>query len=68
MGIAPEKIFPDGAGKKRVFLQHHGYRVPQVLHGVVRHGAASHENRAFLGLVQPGNQGHEGGFSAAGAP
>ena len=38
-----------------------------MLHGVVRHRPAAHGDGALRGLVQPGDQGHQGGLGAAGA-
>ena len=39
-----------------------------MLHGVVRHRPSAYGDGAFLRLVQPGDQAHEAGLAAAGAP
>lgn len=66
--IAPAQVVGYGAGKQHIFLQHHGHAFPQGFQPVAAHIHAAHLHAAARYVVQPGDQLHQGGFAAAGAP
>ena len=48
-------------------MQHHGTALAQGLHGVFPDVVSAHGHGALRGLIQPGNQTHQGALGAAGA-
>ena len=65
--LAPAQVLLDGAGEQHVLLEHHGHLLPQGLHVVVPHVHAAHQHPALGGVVQPGDELHQGGLGGAGA-
>ena len=61
----PPQILPHGAGEENVLLEHDAHRVPQSPEIVLPHIPAAHPDRPLGGVVQPGNELHQGSLGRA---
>ena len=69
-GQAPAEVdvLINGAGEDHVVLEHHPELGVELLGGDGGDGPAADEDAAAVGVVQPHEQGHEGGLAAARGP
>lgn len=65
--LPPPQVIPDGSGKKRVFLKHHGYGIPQMPQRIFLHRMPVDADLSLCHIIQTGNQLHQRGFGSAGS-
>ena len=65
--LPPPQVIPDGSGKKRVFLKHHGYGIPQMPQRIFLHRMPVDADLSLCTSYRRGNQLHQRGFGSAGS-
>lgn len=66
--VPPEQAIPQGPGKEHTGLGHKGDGLPQLGQGIGPDILAPHQQLPAGNIVEPGNQGCQGGLAGAGGP